>query len=159
MVLGISEIGPNRPGLHVAIASGPGFERGWLSSTSTLHSPYVQLIDAAPTSLQALGASIEESFSEDVPAGTVISTDPTAGASAGKGSDVTLVVSKGPVLIEVPRLATQSVDDARETLEGLGFVVKVEKTDLYIGWDRVVRQSPGGGEMAPKGSTITLSIV
>lgn len=40
--------------LHVAIADGPGFSKGWLSSPSTGRSGYVQLVDLAPTVLQAL---------------------------------------------------------------------------------------------------------
>jgi hypothetical protein len=41
--------------LHVAIADGPGYENGWLGSTSTSRSGYLQLIDLAPTALAALG--------------------------------------------------------------------------------------------------------
>ena len=116
--------------------------------------------DRAEARLSEKGFKVEtsEENSDDVDKGLVISQTPSSGKGF-KDDVIELVVSKGPVLVEVPRLATQSVDDARATLEGLGFVVKVEKTDLYIGWDRVVRQSPGGGEMAPRGSTITLSIV
>jgi hypothetical protein len=40
--------------LHVAIADGPGFHRGWLTSSSTSRPGYVQLIDLAPTALDAL---------------------------------------------------------------------------------------------------------
>ncbi len=55
LVEGISEVNDGRPQLHVAIAHGPGFEGGWLSSSSTGRAPFVQLIDAAPTALAALG--------------------------------------------------------------------------------------------------------
>lgn len=43
--------------LHVAIADGPGYEGGWLSSPSTSRSGYLQLIDLAPTALAALGTA------------------------------------------------------------------------------------------------------
>ncbi|WP_448623541.1 hypothetical protein [Geodermatophilus sp. URMC 64] len=56
LVVGISEVNDGRPQLHVAMASGPGFEPdGWLTSSSTGRTPYVQLIDVAPTALRALG--------------------------------------------------------------------------------------------------------
>jgi len=55
LVEGISEVNDGRPQLHVAIAHGPGFEGGWLTSSSTGRAPFVQLIDAAPTALEALG--------------------------------------------------------------------------------------------------------
>ncbi|HEY9483591.1 MAG TPA: hypothetical protein VIR00_11565, partial [Micromonosporaceae bacterium] len=41
--------------LHVAIADGPGYSGGWLTSTSTGRSGYLQLVDLAPTALGALG--------------------------------------------------------------------------------------------------------
>jgi len=41
--------------LHVAIADGPGYSGGWLTSTSTGRSGYLRLVDLAPTALGALG--------------------------------------------------------------------------------------------------------
>jgi hypothetical protein len=56
IVEGISEVNDSRPHLHVGIVSGPGFSGGtWLESASTGRAPYVELIDVAPTVLQALG--------------------------------------------------------------------------------------------------------
>ncbi|GGK37006.1 hypothetical protein GCM10010124_32040 [Pilimelia terevasa] len=40
--------------LHVAIADGPGWEGGWLTSATTGRDGYLQLIDLAPTVLAAL---------------------------------------------------------------------------------------------------------
>ncbi|MGY1691333.1 hypothetical protein [Geodermatophilus sp. SYSU D01105] len=56
LLQGISEVNDGRPQLHVGIASGPGLdEPGWLTSASTGRAPYTQLIDVAPTALDALG--------------------------------------------------------------------------------------------------------
>jgi hypothetical protein len=41
--------------LHVAIAHGPGWDQGWLTSASTGRDGYLQLVDLAPTALAALG--------------------------------------------------------------------------------------------------------
>jgi hypothetical protein len=41
--------------LHVAIADGPGYRGGWLTSSSTGRRGYLQLTDLAPTALNALG--------------------------------------------------------------------------------------------------------
>ncbi|GAA2531244.1 hypothetical protein [Winogradskya humida] len=41
--------------LHVAIAEGPGWQGGWLTSAGTGRDGYVQLVDLAPTILTALG--------------------------------------------------------------------------------------------------------
>ncbi|HEY2670370.1 MAG TPA: hypothetical protein VGJ07_08330 [Rugosimonospora sp.] len=40
--------------LHVAIADGPGYQGGWLTSSSTARRGYLQLTDLAPTTLNAL---------------------------------------------------------------------------------------------------------
>ena len=41
--------------LHVAVADGPGWDGGWLTSPSTGRDGYLQLVDLAPTALAALG--------------------------------------------------------------------------------------------------------
>ncbi|WP_243707704.1 hypothetical protein [Micromonospora sp. KC606] len=46
--------------LHVAVADGPGWEKGWLTSASTARDGYLQLIDLAPTALSALGRPMPE---------------------------------------------------------------------------------------------------
>ena len=38
-------------------------------------------------------------------------------------------------------------------------ILRTDRTDLYVGWDRVVKQSLEGETSAPEGSTITLSLV
>ncbi|PWR14100.1 hypothetical protein DKT68_00265, partial [Micromonospora acroterricola] len=59
LVAGISDTAqPSR--LHVAVADGPGWERGWLTSASTGRDGYLQLVDLAPTALSALGRPMPE---------------------------------------------------------------------------------------------------
>ena len=41
--------------LHVAIADGPGYDGGWLTSAGTGRQGYLQLVDLAPTAVAALG--------------------------------------------------------------------------------------------------------
>jgi hypothetical protein len=54
MVAGLSDTDATSR-LHVAVAEGPGYEGGWLTSSSTGRSGYLQLVDLAPTALAALG--------------------------------------------------------------------------------------------------------
>ncbi|MFG2058061.1 hypothetical protein ACGFI9_28970 [Micromonospora sp. NPDC048930] len=59
LVAGVSDTDePSR--LHVAVADGPGWERGWLTSPSTAREGYLQLADLAPTALAALGRPMPE---------------------------------------------------------------------------------------------------
>jgi hypothetical protein len=59
LVAGISDTDQSSR-LHVAVADGPGWEGGWLTSPSTGRDGYVQLVDLAPTALAALGRPMPE---------------------------------------------------------------------------------------------------
>jgi serine/threonine-protein kinase len=99
-----------------------------------------------------------EEYSDTVDAGDVISQEP-AGGTAHRGDEVSLVVSKGPELVEVPSVRAQGVEAATARLEGLGFKVRTEQAAGYLGLGFVFSQDPGGGDEVPKGSTITLYLV
>ena len=109
---------------------------------------------------RGLDASVAgEEYNDDIAAGDVISMDPGAGTTLHRGDSVTFVVSKGPHLVEVPSVRAQGVDAARATLEALGFRVVTDKASGYLGLGYVFSQDPGGGEMVPYGSTITLTLI
>lgn len=105
-----------------------------------------------------LTAVVKEAFDGSVPKGEVISQDPSASAAGHRGDSVTITVSKGPEMIEVPDVIGKSQAAAREALEGRGFKVK---TEFYMGgiFDLVRTQSTDGGKTLPKGSTITVTIL
>ncbi|MEW2445391.1 hypothetical protein [Micromonospora marina] len=70
LVAGVSDTdSPAR--LHVAVADGPGWEGGWLTSPSTARSGYLQLIDLAPTVLAVLDKPMPERAFLGRPAVTV----------------------------------------------------------------------------------------
>ncbi len=99
-------------------------------------------------------------YSDTVAEGDVISQDPAAGETLRRGDQVSLVVSQGPELAEVPGgLIASGVDAAKATLEDAGFVVNVEESGQYIGLGYVLSTDPDSGEMVPKGSTITLFLI
>lgn len=90
--------------------------------------------------------------------GQVVRQTPKPGGRAAEGDTVTLTLSKGPEMIEVPDVVGDSVDDARRKLEGAGFQVDEDRGLLGLFGDEVKSQSVEGGESAPKGSTITIKI-
>ncbi|SDC58299.1 Stk1 family PASTA domain-containing Ser/Thr kinase [Nocardioides lianchengensis] len=100
----------------------------------------------------------DEQYSDDVPEGDVIGQDPREG-TLFKGETVTFTVSLGPELVEVPNVRASGVEDARERLEDLGFVVRTTEAAGYLGLGYVFSTDPGAGEMVAKGSTITLSLI
>jgi serine/threonine-protein kinase len=90
--------------------------------------------------------------------GRVARQTPDAGRRAAEGDTVTLTVSKGPEMIEVPDVVGDSVDDAKRKLEDAGFGVKEDRGLLGLFGDTVKEQSVDGGDEAPKGSTIKITI-
>ena len=114
----------------------------------------------AARALADLGLEVDATTQENsdtVAKGAVISQDPRGG-TLYKGDTVTLVVSKGPVLVEVPNVVGQQTQQARAALEAAGFTVQVRRAlGGYFGTVRL--QDPAGGSKAPKGSTVTITIV
>ena len=104
---------------------------------------------------QHLEVQASDEFSDHVAEGLVISQDPPTGV-LHHGDPVTLVVSKGPELVQIPgNLRAMGVEAATQQLQSLGFRVHVEHADLYLGLGFVASSSPSPGDTAPKGSTIT----
>ncbi|MFJ8190369.1 Stk1 family PASTA domain-containing Ser/Thr kinase [Streptomyces sp. NPDC096094] len=100
----------------------------------------------------------EEQVNSEYDKGQVARQTPDAGSRAAEGDTVTLTVSKGPEMIEVPDVVGDSVDDAKRTLKDAGFQVDEDRGLLGLFGDTVKDQSVDGGDMAPKGSTVTLTI-
>ncbi|MBK3632658.1 Stk1 family PASTA domain-containing Ser/Thr kinase [Streptomyces asoensis] len=90
--------------------------------------------------------------------GQVAAQTPEADSEAADGDTVTLTLSKGPELVEVPDVVGASVDDAKSLLEQSGFEVKEDRGLLGLFGDTVKKQSVKAGDSAPKGSTITITI-
>ncbi|MFC7842213.1 Stk1 family PASTA domain-containing Ser/Thr kinase [Streptomyces sp. NPDC057382] len=90
--------------------------------------------------------------------GEVAAQSPKADGRVAEGDTVTLTVSKGPEMIEVPDVVGDSVDDATRALEEAGFEVDEDRGLLGLFGDTVKGQSVEGGERAPEGSTITIEI-
>ncbi|MFF7165153.1 Stk1 family PASTA domain-containing Ser/Thr kinase [Streptomyces sp. NPDC008086] len=92
-------------------------------------------------------------------AGQVAQQSPTSGGKpAAEGDTVTLMLSKGPEMIEVPDVVGDNVDDATAELKAAGFEVDEDRGLLGLFGDTVKKQSVKGGKTAPKGSTITITI-
>jgi len=118
--------------------------------------------DQAVRVLRAQGLQVDTSdqeFSDSVHEGRVIAQNPV-GLVLHRGDSVSLTVSRGPELVEIPGdLRAMGVEAATQQLQGLGFHVEVEHSDLYLGLGYVASSSPSPGSTAPKGSTVIVRIV
>ncbi|NAZ83874.1 Stk1 family PASTA domain-containing Ser/Thr kinase [Kineococcus sp. R8] len=117
-------------------------------------------LDEARTAITDAGlvpGEPEAETSETAPAGQVLDQAPQSG-TLFRGDTVRLTVSSGPPLVVIPRVQGQQVAAARSVLEGLGFRVSVQ--NVLGGIFGTVRDcSPAAGTSAPKGSTVTLTVV
>ncbi|WP_406836920.1 Stk1 family PASTA domain-containing Ser/Thr kinase [Streptomyces sp. AHU1] len=118
-------------------------------------------VEDATAQLEGAGLKVKiapERVESEFDKGQVARQSPAAGREAATGDTVTLTLSKGPEMVEVPDVVGDSVDDARKALEGAGFQVDEDRGLLGLFGDTVKKQSVDGGDMAPKGSKITIQI-
>jgi serine/threonine protein kinase/beta-lactam-binding protein with PASTA domain len=116
--------------------------------------------DPATKALEKLGFEVDatEVNSDTVDKGRIVSQDPDTGTGQ-KGDAISLVVSKGPAMVEVPNVIGMGLEAATQRLEGAGFKVSVRHAALYVGVHFVVTSDPSRGTKAAKGSTVVVSIV
>ncbi|HEV2309673.1 MAG TPA: PASTA domain-containing protein, partial [Acidimicrobiia bacterium] len=95
----------------------------------------------------------QNAYSDTVPVGQVIGTDPPAGTAVVPGTQITVNVSQGPQPVTVPNVVGESVESASQQLTALGLVPDVQN---YGPGKPVKSTSPAAGAMVKKGSTVTL---
>ncbi|MGH3507346.1 MAG: Stk1 family PASTA domain-containing Ser/Thr kinase [Nocardioidaceae bacterium] len=117
-------------------------------------------VSTARDELEAAGLKVRvvEQYNDDVAEGLVIRQWPNEG-QLYRGNTVRLVVSLGPHLVEVPDVKGYGEDSARDALEEAGFEVDFQDYQPSLGFHIVADQSPGGGDMAPFGSTIVVYLI
>jgi serine/threonine-protein kinase len=112
----------------------------------------------ARATLEAKGFVVRrtEEFSATVPKGDAIGTDPAARTEQPVGSEITLVVSKGPESFKMPKVIGMKTEAAKTKLEDLGLHVKVNKLGAPFDGSVVKIQSPDPGTTVHVGDTVTI---
>jgi len=150
-----------RKGSPVTLIVSKGQERYLIPSDFSGKDPVD--VTSALVDLTLIISSTQEVFDELVPVGKVVSTNPIGGTSVKRETPVTILVSKGPDLVDVPNVVGMSTETATSTLQTAGFQVKaVNKLPVAIFnkvFNKVYSQKPGAGSKSPKGSVITIEIV
>ena len=125
-------------GVDWYLMTGPGADRTVPLVTGT------PLGDAeAELAASDLAVHTEERFDDGVPAGHVISAEPSTGTTLKRGEEVRLVVSKGVETFPVPALEGTELEAAREEVEALGL--------------ELVEDDPEHSETVPKGVVMSQS--
>jgi len=93
-----------------------------------------------------------------VPQGKVMGTTPPAGTKVKRNQIVTILISSGPPLVNVPDIAQGTpLDDAKNQLETAGFKTTVTQDfNDTVPNNTVISINPTG--QAPQGSTITIDV-
>jgi len=105
--------------------------------------------------------AINTANSATVAAGRVISQSPVGGASAARGSTVTLLVSLGPagVQVRVPDVVGRPLADAQSRIAAVGLtstVTSANNPNVKVG--EIISQSPARDTLVPLGSNVALVV-
>jgi serine/threonine-protein kinase len=95
---------------------------------------------------------------DQVPSGHVLRQTPSPGKRVKKNRIIDLVLSTGPVLVEVEDVVGKTELEATIILRGQDFDVDVNQAFSDEVPGTVIRQDPGKGFKYAKGSTVTLTV-
>jgi serine/threonine-protein kinase len=104
---------------------------------------------------------IESRFSDDVPEGEVISTDPEGGTAALPDSEVIVYVSQGKEFVTIPEdFSGRTEGEVRDKLRQLGLVPgeNVSANSAVVPSGNVIATDPKAGEKVRTDSTVNLVI-
>ncbi|MBV8080456.1 MAG: Stk1 family PASTA domain-containing Ser/Thr kinase [Actinobacteria bacterium] len=139
--------------VHVNYSRGPQP----ISVPNVVGDPFANAVSA----LQGAGFVVARTdIDSQQPKGQVVAQDPIAGSNGPKGSKITLSVSKGPSLSQVPDVTGQTEADAKTLLAGAGY--KTQPTTQPVTDPSedglVIAQDPVGGAQAKNGTTVTITV-
>jgi beta-lactam-binding protein with PASTA domain len=118
---------------------------------------------AAEAAILAAGlqvGTVTTANSPTVPAGSVISQNPSAGSSVPEGSSVSLVVSLGPIMVTVPNVVGMTLANAEATITSAnltGGTITTANSDT-VPASSVISQTPIAGISVAIGSSVDLVI-
>jgi beta-lactam-binding protein with PASTA domain/predicted Ser/Thr protein kinase len=100
----------------------------------------------------------EERFSNEVDEGLAIGTEPKAGSKLKGGSTVTLIISMGGNLVDVPNVVGLQQQIAENQLEAADLIPNVETQNSDQPEGTVVAQDPAGATQVESGSEVTVVV-
>jgi len=146
LIIGTSWYGISGPGNKIAIPSLAGMSQTQAAST------------VAELGLKI--GQIQEVFSEDVPKGKVITSNPPGGGRVEVAGEVLLIVSKGKDRIKVPELIGLTVEDATAALKSKNLKIGrvSEKYNYTLEAGLIIDGNPPSGSPVRKDSSVDLII-
>lgn len=149
----------------VLVAGAVGAGAWWFGSGRYVNVPGVVSLDeaAAIDKLEAAGLEAEvgdPAYSESVPAGIVIATDPGAGSQVLDGGTVTLTVSLGKERYTLPELAGLTEEQARTQVAelNLSFGTVKQRWSETVPEGTVIASAPPTGTVLTRGANVDVSV-
>ena len=100
----------------------------------------------------------EEEPHAEIEEGAVTRTDPVAGSLLSKDTKITIYVSSGIEMVEVPNLVGKTKEEAQKLLEEAGLVGNPTEEHSSESQGTVISQKTTAGEEIEKGSTIDYTV-
>jgi serine/threonine-protein kinase len=103
---------------------------------------------------------VSQDYDDVIPKGRIIRQSPDPETQLEKGKRVTITVSLGPPLVEIPDVSGQTAKDAIATLEALHFVVGTPQQEYSttVPKGEVIRTDPPAHQEIPKFSSVTVVV-
>ena len=112
--------------------------------------------------LEKLGllVTVNEEPSPDIARGKVIRVNPAEGSELQKNSSVTVTVSSGKEITEVPDLTGMTVEEATQALDDANLELNTDVEQVHDEAPRgqIVSQNPAGGAQLSKGSKVHITV-
>jgi eukaryotic-like serine/threonine-protein kinase len=119
-------------------------------------------VDAARAALAKIGLKLnidQQTNSDLIPSGTIISQAQSGGSLVDPGSTIGVTVSLGAVPVTVPDVGSKSVADATAALQAAGLTPRIQYiVDATNAGGNVSGQDPPANATAPRRSTVTISV-
>ncbi|AGG65503.1 Stk1 family PASTA domain-containing Ser/Thr kinase [Corynebacterium callunae] len=117
----------------------------------------------AQTELEAAGfvVNIVQEASADVATGLVIRTSPNVGSDIRIGATVTLTVSTGRQMVQVPDVSGMSLEAAAQAIEAAGLTLNQNVSEEYsavVYAGNVISQTPTPGQEVAIGAAVSLTV-
>jgi serine/threonine-protein kinase len=102
---------------------------------------------------------VEDPVRNEAPIGEVVDQDPSGGDRADRGSDVTISVSVGTGLVQIPSVAGLLATDAEQLLKDAGLEPRfVGESSTTVPALEVIRTVPAEGTEVDAGSTVRVYV-
>ncbi|MEV5598821.1 Stk1 family PASTA domain-containing Ser/Thr kinase [Streptomyces sp. NPDC052496] len=109
---------------------------------------------------EGLGVKVKRAFSPNVERGHVMATDPENGERIRGTGTVTITLSKGPEIVQVPDLAGTPVADAKRRLRDLGLTVGTVHKEFSdeVAKGSVISTDPAAGSKRRPETAVALTV-